>query len=342
MPQPTVITDVFQKRAQIYFNSTRHSYMVRVPGVVEKFFQPSITGVLGQKAKPALTAWAAKQSLAYVANRLGEYESSQGAPPFSVNTQEVSSWLAEGAECWNEEKSATTIGTVAHRFAYEELRWRAGLTDHRPKLPITYDPVLMPEFTDKMVDATNSSVLAALDFFDAHHIKPFLLERPVWCPQEGYLGTPDFFGEIDGEFCVLDFKSSKHPYPEYWCQLAALQNAFSVEFPDMPVKRRWIVVIHKDGSGLEAVSRELDERYTQDLNAFRACLNLYNWDRANDEYRKGDPVYVLGDLDKFIPRPNSPAAVAQEPAKRPTAPSSPVTSGAKNLTTEDNNTPWPL
>jgi len=336
MAQPTVITDVYQGRAKIHFNPGRHTYMVRVPGVVDKMFQPSVTGIIQLKSKPALVGWAAKQSLAYVANKLGEYESSQGAPPFNVNTQEVSSWLSDAEEGWREDSTATTVGTVAHRFAYEELRYRAGLTDHRPKLPIAYDPVLMPDFTPGMVEQANESALAVLDFFNAHNMVPVLLERPLWSPSEGFVGTPDFVGYIDGELCVADFKTSKRAYSEYYLQLAALQKMVTEEFPEMVIKRRWIIVVHKDGSGLETVNRELDERYIQDLNAFRACLNLHAWDRANDEYRKGDPVQILGNLDNFIPRPSSPGPVAQTPGT--ISLSNPVSQAKNN--TED--LPWPL
>ena len=335
----TITTDIYQGRARVTFNEGRHTYHIRVPAHVDKLWQPSVTGVLGMKAKPALTGWAAKKSLECVGHKLGEYEARQGAPPFVIDTKEIHSYLAEAADGWNEDETATTVGTVAHRFAHEELRYRAGITDHRPKLPLAYDPVLMPGFTPGMVGQANEAVLATLDFFNQHNVRPIIMERPLWMPQEGFVGTPDGIGFIDDELCIWDYKTSKRIYAEYWMQLAALQAMYQNEFPEQMILRRWCINIKKDGSGVESESRALDHRYIQDLNAFRACLTLYNWDRANDDYRKGTPVEVLGNLDNFIPRPNSPAAVAQEPAKRPTAPSSPVTSGAKNLTTEE---PWPL
>jgi len=333
------ITDIYQGRARVTFNEGRHTYHIRVPGVVDKLWQPSVTGVLGMKAKPALTGWAAKKSLEHVGHNLGRYEAKQGAPPFLIDTKEIHSYLSEAADGWNEDETATTVGTVAHRFAFEELRYRAGLSDHQPKLPLRYDPVLMPNFTPGMVEMANSATLAVLDFFNAHHIRPLMMERPLWMPQEGFVGTPDFIGFIDDELAIADYKTSKRIYAEYWMQLAALQAMYMNEFPEQMILRRWAINIKKDGTGVESMSRPLDERYIQDLNSFRACLTLYNWDRANDDYRKGTPVEVLGDLDHFVPRPSSPGPVAQTPGT--ISLSNPVPQ-AKNPTTEDNTIPWPL
>jgi hypothetical protein len=294
MPKPSVTTSVYQNRAQITFYSGPHKYSIDVPGIVTKMFQPSVTSVLSQKNKGQLIGWAAKESLAVVRRRLGEYQSEVGELT-PIQAQELESWLTDAEENWREESNATTIGTVAHRFAYEELRFRAGLTQTKPKFPIEHDAVLMPEFTPAMLEATNASARAAMGFFDEHHLEPVLLERPLWSPQYAYVGTPDFIGRIDGELSVLDFKTSKRPYPEYFCQDAALQNAFEEEFRDQKILKRWVLVIHKDGSGIEAVVRD-NSTFTEDFGMFKACLALYAWERANDNYKAGEPVRVLGNI----------------------------------------------
>jgi len=292
MAPPSVTTEIYQKRAFITFYPGPHKYSVRVPGVVEKLFQPSITGVLSQKNKGALIGWAAKESLAVVRRRLGEYQSERGELA-AIAPGDIEAWLSDAEENWREESNATTIGTVSHRFAYEELRHRAGLTKVKPKFPIEYDAVLMPEFTPGMLEATNSSARAAVSFFDEHHIEPVILERPLWSPTYGYVGTPDFIGRIDGELSVLDFKTSKRPYPEYFCQDAALQAAFEEEFPEQKIIKRWVLVIHKDGSGIEVETRGNDT-FDADFGMFKACLTLYHWERANDSFKAGEPVQILG------------------------------------------------
>ncbi|HEY6766606.1 MAG TPA: hypothetical protein VI386_17745 [Candidatus Sulfotelmatobacter sp.] len=297
----TSITKVYQGRAAIHFNEGRHSYLVYVNGRPGSIFQPSVTGIISQKNKPALVGWAAKQSLKYVAKKLAEYESAQGAPPFNVDTSEIHQWIAEAEDAWRELDNSTTIGTIAHRFAYEELRFRAGLTKLKPKLPIEIDPVLMPDFTPEMVDAVNSSARAALQWFDTHHIEPILLERPLWSCSEGYVGTPDGIAKIDGELAIFDFKSSKALFPEVRLQLAALQNMYQEEFPNQVIKTRWAVNIPKTGGDVQTGTYGLDE-YSEDLEAFRACLALYHFTRKTDPYAKGAPVTVLGQFDALVAR----------------------------------------
>src|SRR5579872_4004510 len=293
MPEPATVTDIYQGRARVTFRPSNHTYSIRVHGHVEKLWQPSVTGILGLKAKPALINWAAKQSLLHVAKNLGKFESSQGAPPFIVDTKEIHSWLAEAQDGWRDDESATTIGTVAHRYAFEELRFRAKLTPNKPKFPLTADPVLMPDFTPGMVDAANSSALAATQFFDEHHFEPFLMERPLWSPVDGFVGTPDFIGLIDGELAIADYKTSKRIYAEYWAQLAALQYMFQMEFPEKVIKKRYAINIPKNGSDLQVEVRGLDS-FGEDLNMFMACWTLYRWERANDDYKKGSPVQEIG------------------------------------------------
>lgn len=305
MAEPSVITEIYQGRARCTFRPGNHTYSIRVHGHVDKLWQPSVTGILGLKAKPALTNWAAKKSLEYVGKKLGQFQSDNGekAP---IPARDMENWLAEAADGWNEDATATTVGTVAHRYAFEELRFRAGLTPHKPKFPLTYDPVMMPDFTPGMVEAANSSALATTEFFEAHHFEPLLLERPLWSPIDGFVGTPDFIGRIDGELAVADYKTSKRIYAEYWAQLAALQYMFQMEFPGKVIKKRWAINIPKDGRKLDpdkdVQTRGLDT-FGGDLDMFMNCWGLYRWERENDDWKKGSPVQVLGNLDDLIARP---------------------------------------
>jgi hypothetical protein len=298
MPQPAVITDIYQGRARVTFSPGRHTYMVRVPGIVEKLWQASVTGYLGMKAKPALTNWAAKRSLAYVERKVGEYESKLGAPPFTVDTKEVYSWLAEAADGWNE-SNETTIGSLAHRVFEAELKFRAGLGP-KPRTPVVYDPLTMTEFTEGMVAEANKAIVAGFQFFNEHHVEPMFLERVLWSPSTGVIGTADFIGKIDGELCIGDFKTSKRLYPEYRIQLAKYCQMYFEEFLKLPLKR-WAINTKKDG-GLEHEVYGVDT-YQADLDAFDACQVLYNFNREHDDYSKGSPVQVLGPLDNLVARP---------------------------------------
>src|ERR1017187_8560932 len=272
MAIPSIITDIYGGRARVTFRPGNHTYSIRVHGHVEKLWQPSVTGILGLKAKPQLVKWAASKALEYITNKLGEFQS-DGGESIPIPGKLIQSWLADAAEGWNDDPP-TTIGHVAHAFAYEELRFRAGMTPHKPKFPIEHNPVLMPDFTQGMVEAVNSSALAATEFFDLHHFEPLLLERPLWSPQDGFVGTPDVIGYVDGELAIVDYKTSKRIYVEYFAQLAALQYMFQIEFPGKIIKKRWAVNIPKDGRRLDpdvdVQVRGLDT-FSSDLDMFLNC-----------------------------------------------------------------------
>ena len=291
----SIVTEMYQGRVRCTFNEKAHTYHFRVAGVCEKRWLPSITGILAMKAKPALLGWSAKQSLKVVQRRLGEFQSQNGEL-VAIPPQELESWIHDATENWREEDDSCTIGSIVHRFAFEELRFRAGFTPAKPRFPIEADPVLMPNFTSAMVEATNAAASQAVKFMDEHDIRPILLERPLLMPQEGWCGTPDFYGYIDGDLCVADWKTSRRIYTEYYCQLAALQAAVENEF-GQKVKKRWAVNIPKDGSDLQAEFRDSDELYEQDLRMFRACFELYKWTRANDPFAAGNPVEPIGSLE---------------------------------------------
>jgi PD-(D/E)XK nuclease superfamily len=298
MPVSTV-TDIYQGRARVQFNEGRHTYMVRVHGHVDKLWQPSISGILGVKAKGALTTWAARKSLEYVGKKLGEFESKLGAPPFTMDTREVHSWLSEAADGWNVMEEAS-IGTVAHRFLHAELSYRCGKSPDRPIFPVRYDPVLSPDLTQGMIDQINAVVTAGMSFFDDNHFEPLFMERVLWSPTLGVIGTADFVGKVNGKLSVLDYKSGKKIYPEAWVQMAAYAKMYEEEFGQYPLDR-YAVNVKRDG-GLEVEKRSIDT-WQADFDAFLACLTLYTWERENDPYKKGTPVQVLGDLDLLIARP---------------------------------------
>ena len=295
----TSITEIYGGRVRVTFQEKTHVYNVRIHGHVDRLWQPSVSGVLGVKAKGALTTWAARKSLECVGKKLGEYESKLGAPPFTCDTREVHSWLAEAADGWNTMEEAS-IGTVAHRFLHAELSYRCGKSPDRPNFPVRFDPVLSPELTQGMVDQINQVVQAGMSFFDDNHFEPLFMERVLWSGTLGTIGTADFIGKVNGKLAVLDYKSGKRIYPEAWVQMAAYAKMYEEEFGQYPIER-YAVNVKRDG-GLEVQKRSFDT-WERDFNAFLACLALYTWERENDDYKKGTPVQIFGDINEKCPLP---------------------------------------
>jgi hypothetical protein len=282
MPAPAVISMIYDDKIKVTFSPGRHTYMVDVPGVVKKAWFPSVTGILGVIAKPQLTKWASQRTVQYIQKRLGEFESSQGAPPFMLDTKHLHSWCDDAEEGWQDTES-TSVGSLAHRFLEAELKYRAG-NGPRPERP-KVDPVLAPDFTPGMIDMANASITAGVSFLDERDVRPLMLERVLFSPCDAYLGTVDFIGYVDGELVIGDWKSSKRLYSEYWLQLAAYAHCYLQEFGQL-IKTRYLWNIKKTGEGIEVDKRGLDT-YAEDLHCFDACHALYSWERQNDPWKKG-------------------------------------------------------
>ena len=291
----TTTTSIYEGRVLVTFNEAKHTYTVRVPELTEKkLWFPSITGVLSVMEKAALIPWAAGQVRQYAEKRFAEIARSQSF----FQPQEVSNVLAEAEECWKELSKATTIGSLAHRHLHEELKYRSGLRENSPSLTLEANTILQPGISQEMIELANLSIKAGLEFLEENRVEPLMFERVLFSPTHGFIGTADLIARVNGTLSVLDWKTSKAIYPSMFLQLAAYQCCYMEEFPEQTIQNRIVVNIKKDGSGFEFEQKGL-ESYTEDLEAFLACNQLYRWNRENDKYKKGAAVQALGPLPKL-------------------------------------------
>ena len=108
-----------------------------------------------------------------------------------------------------------------------------------------------------------------------HRVVPLFLELSL--ASDRYGGTMDALVEIDGVVTIMDWKTSKAIYPEYFAQLAAYYNLLKDNVRG-DVKQVGILKVPKeDGQDFEYSVRNTGS--TEFRNAwiyFEACLNLYN------------------------------------------------------------------
>lgn len=286
---------VFDGRAVIQFSEQRHTYSLRIPALkIERLWQPSTTGVLGIMDKPALIPWSVGQMRQYAEMKLDSLTEE------IISVKDVRDILADAQENWRDLSGAANIGSLAHRYLHAELSYRAGAIAERPTMTVQADPVLAPNFTQEMIDLAGASVTAGLQFLDEHHVEPIMFERMMWSPTHGVVGTADLIAKVDGVLSVLDWKTSSAIFPEYHLQTACYSMMAMEEFGDV-IRDRYVVNVKKSG-GLEVEKRDLDT-YSEDIECFLACRTAYAWKRANDKYRPGSPIQVLGPLDNLVERP---------------------------------------
>ena len=288
-----MITPVYGGRATITFEEGRHLYYVNVPDAgIKRLYQPSVTSVLKMKDKSeALITWAVNAMHDCTLSMLNDV-------PSPVDKRIVEACLDAAKDNYRKvKKEAAEIGSLVHRVLEQELKARAGLVPH-PVLPIRSDLLLAPGLTHEMVEKANLCIKAGFEFFDAHELQVIQSEAPRWSPTYGYIGTGDLIAKLNGVLSVLDFKTGKRPYPEYFLQTAAYQHAYQEEFPTENIQERWIVNVGRDGE-LQTESRT-NETYDNDFKCFLALLRTYRWDQENrGPYSKAAPR-ILGSLDKLL------------------------------------------
>lgn len=98
-----------------------------------------------------------------------------------------------------------------------------------------------------------------------------LIEEPVYHATMNYAGTPDRFGNVKGEFTVVDIKSTAQLYPSVGPQLSAYANAKGT-----PFAKRLAVQLKADGTYVA-------KPYTDptDWPVFASLLTLRNWCARN-------------------------------------------------------------
>jgi hypothetical protein len=121
-----------------------------------------------------------------------------------------------------------------------------------------------------------------------HALRPLEVEAYLIHETLGYGGTLDLIAELDGEIWLLDWKTGKsvawpdgRVYSDHRLQLAAYANAEFIARPvdghryELPAVTRFGIVHVTDG-GTRLYEAMVTER---DWIAFRACLNLWDWQK---------------------------------------------------------------
>lgn len=263
------ITSVYGGRASVEFEARRHRYLVTVPGVCDKLFQPSVTSILKMKDKSdALVTWAVGCFESKAKEYLEQVED-------TVSKDLVLAILEQSKTNYRKVKEdAADIGSVVHSALEQEIKARAGLGPS-PALPLEKAEGLNQD----MLDMANAAIFAGVKYLNEHRIKLVQSEAPRWSPTYGYVGTGDLIAWIDGKLSVLDFKTSKRLYAEVFLQTAAYQVAYQEEFPDAQVVQRVGLNVGKDGH-LTDICRD-NLTLESDFGAFRALLTLWRWHEEN-------------------------------------------------------------
>jgi len=149
------------------------------------------------------------------------------------------------------------IGTLAHNMVMCHLKG---------------EDVDTTDYTDKQIDLAETCFLKYLDWEKEHTIKPILLETPLISEIHKYGGTLDNYCILDDIPTLLDYKTGKAIYGEYFYQLGGYRGL--LEEHKHPVERAMILRLGRD----ETEGFEVKERIDLGLETkiFLQCVNIYH------------------------------------------------------------------
>ena len=162
----------------------------------------NVTKVLGIINKPALVYWAA--------NCCGDYFKRNIQPGISYTMDEVQieSFIKEmKASRFKESSNALEIGSIVHKFAEDYANGKT------PTTPVNKQAA--------------AGAMAFVDWWNTNDIKVVSVEKKVYSREHEYCGTADLIAYVDGKLSMIDYKTSKAIYPEYFYQVGgAYSNAY--------------------------------------------------------------------------------------------------------------------
>ena len=200
---------------------------------------PSVTTVLGILDKPALVGWAAGLAVDWCIENKARIDH----PQFKHNA--MNGWR-------DVSKQACDIGSEVHHII-NNLHQGHDTQSERPEV--------------------QNAVLAHLDWEKQNAVTIEASEVPVHDKLLMFAGTLDAVAIIDGERCLIDYKTSKAVYNEYKYQVAAYARAWDRMHQDKKIKRLFIVRLDKETGESEVVETTKTRR--EDEEVFKTILMLY-------------------------------------------------------------------
>lgn len=240
----------------LHFDAGSHRYELPNGDVI-----PSTTQVLNIIAKPALVYWAASEGAKFFKENMIEVDEAiwgklGGAPLYSFGSLSYDDMVVGIAKAHSRAASkAAGIGTTVHSYVEKFIR----STLHGEPTPD------IPENKK-----AQKSIEAFYKWLDTSDVVWLSTEERLFHPELKYAGTVDAVAEVDGEFCVIDFKTSAKIYPEHKIQCAAYAKVVELIY-GRKVDCTYVLRFDKNNGKFQVGSSDSIE---EDFLAFRAALVL--------------------------------------------------------------------
>jgi hypothetical protein len=157
---------------------------------------------------------------------------------------------------------------------------------------LTREKPCLDDYSKNTIDIAENSFLSFLQWEKGHVIRPLWVEKPLVSDRYGFGGTPDFVGTVDGEAELMDFKTGKAIYPEYFYQMAAYRQLVTENFDTFPpdtgiilpgcgafvLRRARVLRIGRTED--EGFEERIVSHLDMEFDMFQHCLAIYNLQKA--------------------------------------------------------------
>lgn len=214
----------------IKFDGRRHLYTYEEEKTADgsPLMIAGVTSILSRAAKQALIPWASGMAADYFRDCLLDgYDISNPEANVTYSVAEVNNIHKDAKGAYRRKAAgAANVGKMVHGFA--EAFLKGDKVPDQPKAKLSVE--------DR--NRYDNGVAAFKKWAGSHDIELWDAERILFSKRWIYCGTCDFFGKIDGEVCVLDFKTSSGLYADMALQVAAYSLALEEELGMViPAKR---------------------------------------------------------------------------------------------------------
>ena len=166
----------------------------------------------------------------------------------------------EGIDSSKYTDEAASIGTLAHQMVQDHLQQQQTEFEN---------------YSTMQIDLAQNSFLSYLEWEKQHDIKPIICETPMVSETKRYGGTVDCYCLLDDVPTIIDFKTGKAIYNEYFVQVAAYSELLKEH--GHPVEQIKILRIGRDETeGFEERTVTDARKY---FEIFERLLDIYDLKR---------------------------------------------------------------
>jgi hypothetical protein len=238
-----ITTALYKGTIELVFNEDKHLFTIGGRKII------SVTRFTSVIEKPALVPWAVGLTRDYLmANLKSLVEDTKGDRIVALIDESTKQHRIRKQE-------AADSGTLVHDWVEQFIKAKTKADyPETPKDPNVYN-----------------GVSAFLKWVDMDEVKFLASEKTIYSKKYDYAGILDAIAVIKHKKCVVDFKTSRAVYPEYFYQTSAYQGADEEESGEKYTGSKIIARFDKETGEFEKVSSDEQEK---DYEVALACLTI--------------------------------------------------------------------